>query len=216
MAVLQGHPILSIRINKDSVIVVQRKLLQVFHFQKPKYVLTGLKCFELGKNNEDLLDAFEKQGSKFSHWYFECFRAKVATSANWNPTGPVLYDVLENMVYATVSNSSEVRSWSLPDCEPSTRYEGLPPVAQILSDKTDLYLIAYCDEATHFLKYVSKTQSFEELLSVPGLKSFLIGYGLVVAYPSPGDVKLKRIRAFWNDRDMGLLRIRDVSGISKK
>ncbi|KAF6208322.1 hypothetical protein GE061_016776 [Apolygus lucorum] len=79
--VLHDFPILCVKVDKNLVVVQQRKVLQVFYCAHQKYQLTDLKTFEMGEENIDQMEFYSEHESRFCSWYEECLRAFDKTSA---------------------------------------------------------------------------------------------------------------------------------------
>ncbi|XP_014244890.1 uncharacterized protein LOC106664038 [Cimex lectularius] len=195
-AVLSGYPITSVKTTTRYVIAVQKKLLLVYTKENENYKLTDIKSFELGEDNIEQMEKLKALGMEYSSWYKETMRINEDHTAL--TIRPLLYAIVDDHLYASCCGTGIVRMWTLPGSEFVSCKAGLSEIQQIETDGTSLFLVVHT-EITHLLKYSKEDDAVKMLLSVPGLKRFVIGEKLVMAFPLPGDICLKRLWVWKKD-----------------
>lgn len=203
--VLDSVPVLSVRLYKDYIIVLQKKLLQIYRREIPlKCTLVDAKSFELGINNMTLNDNIYLLGEKFDFWYKECLRINDHCNI---PVRKLIFAVTENLLFASLSGSDTLGVWRV-EGYPRASFSGYQPIRNILVCGRDIYIVSGNSD-TVLSKYSLSRNETQTALRVPGWKEISIFSEYIVAVPNPMDTTLKRLRVW--DRNHALIRSRKLS-----
>ncbi|KAK9506029.1 hypothetical protein O3M35_008041 [Rhynocoris fuscipes] len=198
-ALLSDYPILSIRMRKNVLIALQKKLLQIYHTKDNgiTFKLVDAKSFELGADNMEQWERINRLATKYESWYKECLRMNEIYS-----TKSLVYNFNYSTLYvSTTENDGILWSWSIPENELFTCHKIFDENIRSIDCIEDLVYLTVGNDITYLLYLDKITDRFEIMLTVPGNKRFMIEEKLIVAIPSVGDNCMKRIWV-WDKLDL--------------